>query len=83
MKKSFYLKYLEQQGATNKKQIKLDEKTESSNFFIGLIKKSTKILYYIFLSVLISIGLTVLINPSIREIFINLFKGGFSLWTNF
>ena len=79
MKKSFYLKYLEQQRNTQKVK-KSDVEARESDFFMPkILKKISKILYYIFLSVLISIGLTALINPSIREIFINLFKGGFSL----
>lgn len=82
MKKSFYLKYLKQQRITNKqnKIKKSDVEARESDFFMSkILRKISRILYYIFLSVLISIGLTVLINPSIREIFINLFKGGVGL----
>jgi len=79
MKNSFYLKYLEQQRDTSNKIKKLDSEARESNFFMPNFRVIFKILYYIFLSMLISIGLTVLINPSIREIFINLFKGGFGL----
>ena len=78
MKKSFYLKYLEQQRDSEKNKIKKsDVEARGSDFFMPkILNKLSKILYYIFLSVLISIGLTVLLNPSIREIFINLFRGG-------
>ena len=76
MKKSLYLKYLEQQKHIGKKS---DEEIRGSDFFMPKIKTLFKISYYILLSVLVSIGLTAIINPSIREIFINLVKGGFSL----
>jgi hypothetical protein len=77
MKKSFYLKYLEEQDY-NQKQ-KLDENKKSSNFFIALIygtKNLSRIIGYILLSILLSIGTTVLMNAEIRAIFLNLIKGG-------
>lgn len=81
MKKSFYLRYLEQQGITNKKNKvkKSDVEARESDFFMSKFRTIFKIIYYTFLSILVSIALTVIVNPSIREIFINLFKGGFSL----
>jgi hypothetical protein len=77
MKKSFYLKYLEQQEMTNKKKVKLDGK-RPSNFFTFLSNSTHKFaraLFYLLLTILVSIGATVLINPSIREIFLKLLGG--------
>lgn len=77
MKKSLYLKYLEQEKIVNKmnKIKKSDVEARESDFFMSKLKAIFKIIYYIFLSILVSITLTVILNPSIREIFVNLFKG--------
>ena len=79
MKKSFYLKYLDEQKNKDKK---LDV-NNSSNFFLEFIKllgggtsKILKSIFYILLTILVSTGLTALLNPSIRNIFVNLFNGG-------
>ncbi len=92
MKKSFYLKYIE-----NKEKIKKDNKIKqkykvddntiiierSSNFFVRLFKilfngmKSIfKGILYILVMIFVSIGITAIINPNIRQIFINLILGG-------
>lgn len=92
MKKSFYLKYIENKEKIRKdnkikQKYKLDDNTiiieRSSNFFVRLFKilvngmKSIfKGILYILVMIFVSIGITVIINPSIRQIFINLILGG-------
>lgn len=92
MKKSFYLKYIE-----NKEKIKKDNRIKqkyklgdntiiiekSSNFFIQLFnifinatKSALKGILYVLAMICISIGITAIINPNIRQIFINLILGG-------
>ena len=92
MKKSFYLKYIEDKeneirNKKLKKKYKLDDNTiiieRSSNFFIRLlnmsfigIKSAFKFILYILVMLFISIGVTVIINSNIRQIFLNLIVGG-------
>lgn len=71
MKKSFYLKYLEDKKKSEKR---LDEKSKTSNLFILLLKTIKKIIQfilYILLMAIVSIGLTSLVNAQIRQIFID------------
>ena len=88
MKKSFYLKYQEQnkekvKQKKIKQKYKLDDNTlvveKSSNFFIailGLIKSGVKVLGYILLMIFISLGITAIVNQNIREILLNYIFGG-------
>lgn len=92
MKKSFYLKYLENKEILKKEnqtkqKYKLDDNTiiieKSSNFFIRLLNiliNATKSIFrwilYILIMIFISIGITAVINQNIRQIFINLVVGG-------
>ena len=88
MKKSFYLKYQEQnkekvKQKKIKQKYKLDDNTlvveKSSNFFIvilGLIKSGVKALSYILLMIFISLGITAIVNQNIREILFNIIFGG-------
>lgn len=92
MKKSFYLKYIENKEKVKKenrikKKYKLDDKTliieKSSNFFIQLISIITNILkdifrwiLYILLMGFTSVGITAIVNKDIRQIFINLIMEG-------
>lgn len=71
MKKSFYLKYLEDKKKAEKR---LDEKSKTSSLFILLfktIKKIIQFILYILLMAIVSIGLTSLVNAQIRQIFID------------
>ncbi len=71
MKKSFYLKYLEDKKKAEKR---LDEKSKTSSLFILLfktIKKIIQFILYILLMAIVSIGLTSLVNVQIRQIFID------------
>ena len=91
MKKSFYLKYIE-----NKKKIKKDKKLKqkyelddntiiiekSSNFFmrlinifLSMIKSAFKFIIYILVMIFISIGITTVINSDIRKMLIDLVIG--------
>ena len=88
MKKSFYLKYQEQnkekiKQKKIKQKYKLDDNTlvveKSSNFFIailGLIKSGVKVLGYILLMIFISLGITAVVNQNIRDILLNYILGG-------
>lgn len=88
MKKSFYLKYQEQnkekvKQKKIKQKYKLDDNTlvveKSSNFFIailGLIKSGVKVLGYILLMIFISLGITAVVNQNIRDILLNYIFGG-------
>lgn len=92
MKKSFYLKYIENKKKTRKsnkikQKYKLDDNTiiieKSSNFFIRLfnlfingMRSSLKWIIYILAMIFISIGLTAIINSNIRQIIIDLMLGG-------
>lgn len=87
MKKSFYLKYQEQnkekvKQKKIKQKYKLDDNTlvveKSSNFFIailGLIKSGVKVLGYILLMIFISLGITAVVNQNIRDILLNYILG--------
>lgn len=91
MKKSFYLKYMEnkekmQKDNKTKQKYKLDDNTiiieKSSNFFIRLLnimangtKNVFRWILYVLVMILISIGITAIINPNIRQIFINIIGG--------
>lgn len=69
MKKSFYLKYLED---TKKKNKGLDNKKSSLfTFLLRAVKKLFNIIIYILLMVFVSLGLTSLVNAQIRQIFID------------
>lgn len=69
MKKSFYLKYLED---TKKKNKRLDNKKSSFfSFIFKVLKKLFHIIIYILIMVFISLGLTSLVNAQIRQIFID------------
>lgn len=91
MKKSFYLKYMKnkekvQKENKTKQKYKLDDNTiiieKSSNFFIRLLnmiangtKNAFRWILYVLVMILISIGITAIINPNIRQIFINIIGG--------
>lgn len=92
MKKSFYLKYIENKEKIRKdnkikQKYKLDDNTiiieKSSNFFMRTFnilvngtKSAFKGILYIVAMIFVSIGITAIINPNIRQIFINLLMGG-------
>lgn len=92
MKKSFYLKYIENKEKIRKdnkikQKYKLDDNTiiieKSSNFFMRVFnilingaKSTFKGIIYIVIMILVNIGITAIINPYIRQIFINLLIGG-------
>lgn len=95
MKKSFYLKYIEnkERGKKDnkiKQKYKLDDNTiiieKSSNFFVRLLriivnamKSAFKGILYILVMILVSIGITVIVNANIRQIFINSIWEGINL----
>lgn len=69
MKKSFYLKYLED---TKKKSKGLDNKRSSLfSFLFKILKKIFQYILYILLMVFVSLGLTALVNSQIRQIIID------------
>lgn len=92
MKKSFYLKYIENKDKARKsnkikQKYKLDDNTiiieKSSNFFIRLfnlfingMRSALKWILYVLAMIFISIGLTAIINSNIRQTIINLMLGG-------
>lgn len=92
MKRSFYLKYIEnkekiRKDNTIKQKYKLDDNTiiieKSSNFFVRLlnilvnvIKSAFSWIIYVLVMIFVSIGVTAIVNQNIRQIFINLIWGG-------
>ena len=85
MKKGFYLKFLESKKDENKDDKEstdfvLVNETKNNdklivflNYFCNIVISVIKILLYILAFILISIGITSVINPSIRGIFLSLF----------
>ena len=83
MKKSFYLKYKEQLKVLDKEQkvkqkYKLDDNTivieKSSNFFVqilSILKSGISVLGYVLLMIVISLGVTAIVNQETREIILN------------
>lgn len=88
MKKSFYLKYKEQLKIDDKEQkikqkYKLDDNTivieKSSNFFmqiLSILKSGVSVLGYVLLMVIISLGITAIVNQETRQIILNYIFGG-------
>lgn len=92
MKKSFYLKYIENKEKIRKdnkikQKYKLDDNTiiieKSSNFFmrllsilVNVIKSAFSWIIYVLVMIFVSIGVTAIANQNIRQIFINLIWGG-------
>jgi len=88
MKKSFYLKYKEQLKVLDKEQkvkqkYKLDENTivieKSSIFFVqilSILKSGISVLGYVLLMVIISLGITAIVNQETRQIILNYIFGG-------
>jgi len=88
MKKSFYLKYKEQLKVLDKEQkvkqkYKLDDNTivveKSSNFFVqilSILKSGISVLGYVLLMVIISLGITAIVNQETRQIILNYIFGG-------
>lgn len=88
MKKSFYLKYKEQLKIDDKEQkikqkYKLDDNTivieKSSNFFmqiLSILKSGISVLGYVLLMVIISLGITAIVNQETRQIILNYIFGG-------
>ncbi len=85
MKKSLYLRFLENEKAKENKDLvnevcnikENSYKTNNTivvlNYISNLVVSILKVLMYILAFVLISIGITAIVNPSIRGIFLNLF----------
>jgi len=88
MKKSFYLKYKEQLKVLDKEQkvkqkYKLDDNTivieKSSIFFVqilSILKSGISVLGYVLLMVIISLGITAIVNQETRQIILNYIFGG-------
>ena len=85
MKKSLYLRFLENEKTKENKDLvnEVDDIKKNSNeinntivvlnYMSNLIVSILKVLIYILAFVLISIGVTAIVNPSIRGVFLNLF----------
>lgn len=85
MKKGFYLKFIENLN----KEIKYRDSNTNKysmfkshdkyiiiiilNYILNICTNIIKILIYVFAFILISIGITAIINPQLRGIFLNLF----------